>query len=229
MRSGIDLAAKRIVERPVGALGAFTTRSAMADEFTVGWVGRPVVHGGTDIKRVAWFVDAVRAAGGPLRAVLLGERLESAHTALRRRGIDCRYLRKSVYPIERYPQHLPGLRLRRDLLEPRGRPAHAVRGAGERGTGGVDAGGMGDRGSSGMARTAFSWKRSSRWRRTAHTARPSARPGSSGARRSGPRSASTRSKAGCRPTWSSPCSSWMVPAIGRRRKGADEWRRATGT
>lgn len=108
MRSGIDLAAKRIVERPVGALGAFTTRSGMVDEFTVGWVGRPVVHGGADIKRVGWFVEAVRAAGGPLRAVLLGERLESAHTALRRRGIDCRYLRKSVYPIERYPRIYQG-------------------------------------------------------------------------------------------------------------------------
>lgn len=106
--SGIDLAARLIVERPIGALGAFTTRSAMADVFTVGWVGRPAVHGGTDIKRVAWFVDAVRAAGGPLRAVLLGERLEAAHTALRRRGIDCRYLRKDTYPIERYPRIYQG-------------------------------------------------------------------------------------------------------------------------
>jgi glycosyltransferase involved in cell wall biosynthesis len=107
--SGIDLAAKRIVERPVGALGAFTLRGRMAEEFTVGWIGRPVVHGGSDVKRVAWFVDAVRAAGGPLRALLLGERLEAAHTALRRRGVDCRYLRKSVYPIERFPYIYQGL------------------------------------------------------------------------------------------------------------------------
>ena len=107
-RSGIDLSAKRIVERPIGALSTFNTRSRMPDEFTVGWVGRPVVRGGIDIKRVGWFVDAVRAAGRPLRTVLLGERLEAAHTALRRRGIDCRYLRKSVYPIERYPRIYQG-------------------------------------------------------------------------------------------------------------------------
>jgi glycosyltransferase involved in cell wall biosynthesis len=106
--SGIVLDGKPFLARPIGALRAFTLRTTLPARFTVAWVGRPVTHHGRDIKRVDWFVDAVRAAGGDLEVVLLGERLEAAHDRLRQAGIGCRYLHRAQNAIDRYPQHYQG-------------------------------------------------------------------------------------------------------------------------
>lgn len=106
--SGVDLAGKRILERPIGALEAFRLRDALPDRFTVAWVGRPVRHFGHELKRVDRFVEAVEALGGEVRVVLLGERLEAQHRRLRRAGVDCRYLHRSRNPVETYPGHYRG-------------------------------------------------------------------------------------------------------------------------
>lgn len=99
-RSKIDLAAKGVMERPIGALGSLVPRARLARQFTVGWIGRPAVHHGVDIKRVGWFIEALRAAGGPVEAVLVGERLEAAHALLRRHRIRSRYLRKHALTLK---------------------------------------------------------------------------------------------------------------------------------
>ncbi|HEX2081190.1 MAG TPA: glycosyltransferase, partial [Longimicrobium sp.] len=46
-------------------------------------------HGGEDVTRLDWFVEAARALGGDARVVLVGERLEGAAAALRRAGVAC--------------------------------------------------------------------------------------------------------------------------------------------
>ena len=106
--SGISLAGKNVLERPIGALEAFRLREEMPPRFTVAWVGRPVRHFGKELKRVDVVVEALHRLGGELEVVLLGERLEKQHAALRRAGITCRYLHRSKNPITTYPGHYAG-------------------------------------------------------------------------------------------------------------------------
>ncbi len=101
--SGIDLSGKLTLKRPIGALQGFSLRSRCSGPFTLAWVGRPVIHGGVELKRVDWVVDAASRLGRELRVILLGERLERQYARLRKAGIDCRYLHRRAYPIERYP------------------------------------------------------------------------------------------------------------------------------
>ncbi len=102
-KSGIDLSDKIVLERPIGALEAFTPRDSLAPRFTVAWVGRPVRHFNRELKRVDCVVEALLALGGELRVVLLGERLEAQRQKLRRAGVDCEYHHRSRNPIEKYP------------------------------------------------------------------------------------------------------------------------------
>lgn len=102
--AGIDLEQKLVLEKPIGALQAFTLRTKHSQPFTLAWVGRPVIHFNQDLKRTDWFVNVAKALKGPIRAVLLGERLEKEFSDLQKANIDCRYLTKSRYPIERYPE-----------------------------------------------------------------------------------------------------------------------------
>ncbi len=101
---GIDLSGKQLLIRPLGALRAFRLRQRRAPEFTVGWVGRPAVHGGVEMKRVDWFVQAVSALSPPPQVVLLGERLDTAARQLAGASIPCRYLEKRRHGLQRYPQ-----------------------------------------------------------------------------------------------------------------------------
>ncbi len=68
----------RIMCRPIGALEAFTPRTAddRQDVFTVGWSGRPVKYQGRELKRVALFVEAVKLLGPPVRVLMIGDGLE---------------------------------------------------------------------------------------------------------------------------------------------------------
>ncbi len=113
--SGISLGRKRVIQRPLGASQRFRARSAPGREFVIGWVGRPVMHGGRDIKRTHWLVKALetltgRAATPPagrekIGVLLLGERLGEAHRQLQDLGIRCRYRRRAEYPFDTYPRH----------------------------------------------------------------------------------------------------------------------------
>lgn len=102
--SDINLDQKHILERPIGALSNFSLRQKQSQPFTVAWVGRPAIHFKQDLKRVNWFVEAVRNLDSSYRAVLLGERLESHYISMKKSGIDCDYYKKSQYSIEHYPQ-----------------------------------------------------------------------------------------------------------------------------
>ncbi|MDH5181668.1 MAG: glycosyltransferase, partial [Gammaproteobacteria bacterium] len=101
--AGINLEQKQVLDRPIGALSAFTLRDATTDPFTVAWVGRPAVHFRQDIKRIDWFVQALHKLESGFRAVLLGERMETQHAAIRKAGLDCVYYTKNKFPISCYP------------------------------------------------------------------------------------------------------------------------------
>lgn len=80
--SGIRLAGKRVLDRPIGALEAFDLRQELPKRFTVGWVGRPVRHFGQELKRVDRVIEALRALDGELEswaAANLDLALELAH------------------------------------------------------------------------------------------------------------------------------------------------------
>ena len=107
-RAGISHADKDVVIRPIGALKTFTLRETLAPQFTIGWVGRPVMRDGVEVKRVQWLVDAVKQLDlphGALRVSLLGERLEHIHAQFTKAGIACDYHRRAQNPIEKYPAH----------------------------------------------------------------------------------------------------------------------------
>ena len=106
--SGIDLDAKQVLERPLGALGAFQLRTALPKRFTVAWVGRPSRIFGQSPKRLGWFVEAMRLLGGELRVVLLGERLEKTCKQLKKAGIDVVLHPRSKTPIKAYPRLYQG-------------------------------------------------------------------------------------------------------------------------
>ena len=110
--SGIALAGRRVLERPLGALRAFELRGELPERFTLGWVGRPVVHRGEEVKRAAWLKDVaegLHARGRDFRLVLLGERLGELQRWMAGRGVDCAYLERRDHPIERYPAVYRGL------------------------------------------------------------------------------------------------------------------------
>ncbi len=110
--SGVPLDGRPVLCRPLGALSAFTLRRALPESFGVGWVGRPVVHDGTDVKREGWLVEALRRLAPssppdppapPIRALLVGERLEATAEALAGAGVEARYRHRRETPIEDYP------------------------------------------------------------------------------------------------------------------------------
>jgi glycosyltransferase involved in cell wall biosynthesis len=107
--SGVSLAGKAVLDRPIGALEAFDLRSNAPERFTVGWFGRPVRHLGKDLKRVDCVVQAIRRLGDDVRVVLVGERLEAQHRKLAAAGVECVYHRRAKNPIDRYPDHYKGL------------------------------------------------------------------------------------------------------------------------
>ena len=105
--NGLSIEDRKVLCRPLGALSAFSLREELPEPFTIGWVGRPVVHRGRDLKRVGWLVDAVRRAEldtGSLRVLLVGERLEETAQALEQAGIATRYHHRRKTPIEQYPE-----------------------------------------------------------------------------------------------------------------------------
>lgn len=104
--NGVDVDSKAVLLRPIGALRQFTLRESMPDVFTAGWVGRPIRWEGRDIKRLHLFVDAVTEVhrwGISIRAMLVGERLHEAESALRKAGVAVEYHPRETTPIEAYP------------------------------------------------------------------------------------------------------------------------------
>jgi len=65
--------ADRVLVRAIGARRGFKLRDSWPERFTVGWVGRDVVHQGRHVKRPQAFVDAVKdvRAGGLECGVML--------------------------------------------------------------------------------------------------------------------------------------------------------------
>lgn len=102
---GIALDRKAILCRPIGSLEWFTLRDSMPDTFTVGWVGRPILWRGRDIKRLSLFVEAVKLAHRQteVRALLVGERLRNAGAELRKAGVSVELHERADTPISSYP------------------------------------------------------------------------------------------------------------------------------
>jgi glycosyltransferase involved in cell wall biosynthesis len=101
--SDVPLTEKQVLVRALGWRSAFEPRSDCGGPFTVAWVGRPTTHDGVEVKRVDWFVEAIRPMAGQVNVALLGDRLDAAHRALRNANVTCTYLRRQDNPIERYP------------------------------------------------------------------------------------------------------------------------------
>lgn len=100
--AGIDLSKALVLERPLGALRAFTVRgNHPGGTFRVGWIGREHVR-----KRSAWFAEALQvfAAGKTgVVAVLIGKELDALCQRLRDGGICCEYFERTQVSIADYP------------------------------------------------------------------------------------------------------------------------------
>jgi glycosyltransferase involved in cell wall biosynthesis len=110
-KSGICLRHKRTLVRPLGFLGSFALRGDLPEKFTIGWVGRPVMHRGTEIKRLQAFIDAIVALSVPrheFKVVLLGERMDEQHRQLLQQGIQAEYRQRAEHPISEYPRLYQG-------------------------------------------------------------------------------------------------------------------------
>jgi glycosyltransferase involved in cell wall biosynthesis len=91
--SGIDLRNRRWMLQPVG-WGTKTdlspVRATGDDKPSIAWIGRPSMHGGVEVSRLAWFLDAAATLEDRARVTLIGERLNGAAATLRRAGVECR-------------------------------------------------------------------------------------------------------------------------------------------
>ena len=97
----VDLASKRIIERPLGALSGFTTRNTLSPRFRVGWIGR--FH---HRKRCEWFPEVVRLLRGGTRnteAVLIGKDLDTVAQTLAEIPVACEHYNRRHCAIEDYP------------------------------------------------------------------------------------------------------------------------------
>lgn len=103
--AGIELSNKQVMIKPLGATRHFQLRRSLPRTFTVAWVGRPVKHGDREIKRVAWFVEALEQLDKPesLEVLLLGDRLSDAAKEISRKGIRCNYFPRQKYSYNAYP------------------------------------------------------------------------------------------------------------------------------
>ncbi len=89
--NGIDLARRRWLVQPPGWCGAPSLGSIAPDAMpTVAWIGRPSHQLGRELSHLETFVRAALSLRGQARIVLIGERLETAASALRQAGVDCR-------------------------------------------------------------------------------------------------------------------------------------------
>lgn len=97
---GIELPAA-VLERPLGALEAFTVRDKPSDSFTAAWVGRSHPR-----KRPEWFVDALRQLrkkSGAVKAILIGMDLQELRSDVQAVGVDCAHYDRADLTIEDYP------------------------------------------------------------------------------------------------------------------------------
>jgi glycosyltransferase involved in cell wall biosynthesis len=82
--------------------GTNDSRSAIVargdDEPSIAWIGRPAKHGGVEVTRLAWFVEAAAMLPQGVRVTLVGERLERAAATLRRAGVECRVAGLDKHP-----------------------------------------------------------------------------------------------------------------------------------
>lgn len=108
--AGISLEGKLLLERPLGALRAFTVRTREPEQFTIGWVGRSHWR-----KRPELLAEVLRQLPGPhsrLKVVLIGKDLDALQAQIVELGISTEHYPRSSYPITTYP----GLYQRLDCL-----------------------------------------------------------------------------------------------------------------
>lgn len=100
-RDGVDMDKCTVLERPIGALTAFSPRRCMPPQFTVGWIGR-----NDPVKRLPVFIGAlVRAAAvqSKFEVLLVGQDLEAVAAQITAAGIVVRHYDRQVVPIEECP------------------------------------------------------------------------------------------------------------------------------
>jgi glycosyltransferase involved in cell wall biosynthesis len=100
--AGVALDRKLLLERPLGALQAFTVRDRRSEPFTVGWVGRDHWR-----KRLEFLVEAVerfRDLCPTVRVVLIGKELDSLHARISAAGIECVLHDRHNTSIADYPR-----------------------------------------------------------------------------------------------------------------------------
>ncbi|HED35734.1 MAG TPA: glycosyltransferase [Gammaproteobacteria bacterium] len=102
--NGIGIESKRVIEKPIGASSSFYLRTRMTEPFTVAWAGRPTIYQKKDIKRVDWFVQAMKQLDIPVRVVFMGEKLDRAFYSVKKAGIDCVYLQRKNHVTMKHPQ-----------------------------------------------------------------------------------------------------------------------------
>lgn len=100
--AGVPLDGKLLLERPLGALQAFTVRERRPEPFTVGWVGRDHWR-----KRPEFLVETMerfRDLCPTVRVVLIGKELDSLHARISAAGIECVLHDRRNTSIAEYPR-----------------------------------------------------------------------------------------------------------------------------
>ncbi len=99
--AGVALDGKLLLERPLGALQAFTVRERRPESFTVGWVGRDHWR-----KRPEFLVETMerfRNLCPTVCVILIGKELDSLHAQISTTGIECLLHDRRNTSIAEYP------------------------------------------------------------------------------------------------------------------------------
>lgn len=97
-RAGVNLAQKRLLERPIGAMTAFSPRSSLPPRFTVGWIGR-----NDPIKRLPILTETLTQFEFECEVLLIGEDLQDAAADLKASGRVVHHHDRRKVPIEACP------------------------------------------------------------------------------------------------------------------------------
>jgi glycosyltransferase involved in cell wall biosynthesis len=99
--AGVLLDGKLLLERPLGALQAFTVRERHSEPFTVGWVGRD--HWRKRPEFLVETMDRFRDLCPTVRVVLIGKELDALRARISAAGVECVLHDRANTSIAEYP------------------------------------------------------------------------------------------------------------------------------
>ena len=100
---GVDLSTKKILVKPIGSPSWFKPIFTHTPTRKIGWVGRPRIHAGHDLKRSDWLLTIAESSSFPVEFCLYGCGLGSLFDCLKKQGSVASYVQKDQYNYSTLP------------------------------------------------------------------------------------------------------------------------------